>query len=96
MRLTFHYLKVIPPGRMKNLLRLARPLYLKKPGSLGLGNTLSPPDVKTTEAMLGLSSGCCCMHKRLIWIHLMTSDRFHDFSGNPSTNSNSYRTQIIK
>jgi hypothetical protein len=36
------------------------------------------------------------MHKRLIWIHLMTSDRFRDFSGNPSTNSNSYRTQIIK
>jgi hypothetical protein len=36
------------------------------------------------------------MHKRLLWIHLMTSDRFHDFSGNPSTNSNSYRAPIIK
>jgi hypothetical protein len=38
-----------------------------KPGSLGSGNELSLLSIVTTEDMLGLSSGCCCTHKRLMW-----------------------------
>jgi hypothetical protein len=31
-----------------------------KPGLLGLGtNTLSPSNIKTTDDIVGLSSGCC-------------------------------------
>jgi hypothetical protein len=41
-----------------------------KPGLLGLGtNTLSPSNIKTTDDIVGLSSGCCWTHKRPIWIH---------------------------
>lgn len=39
-------------------------LVVKKPGCLGAGNEPSLPNIRTTDAMFGLSSGCCCTHKR--------------------------------
>lgn len=39
-------------------------LSVKKPGCLGAGNEPSPPNISTTDAMFGLSSGCCCTHNR--------------------------------
>jgi len=63
------------------------PPSLRKAGSFGLGNALSPPNIRTTEAMLGRSSGCCCTHKRLMCMHLSTSEGLHDSSLSASINS---------
>ena len=59
----------------------------KKPGCLGWGNALSLPSITTTEDMLGLSSGRCCMHKRLRWMQCNSSDIVHDSPKHSSSNS---------
>ena len=60
----------------------------KKPGFLGRGNAVSLPNTTTTDDMLGLSSGCCCTHKRLRWIQRSTSENGHnDFPKHSSINS---------
>lgn len=64
-------------------------LAMKKPGCLGLGNALSVLlNITTTDDIVGLSSGYCCTHNRLMWMHRITSDRVHDESPkNGSTSS---------
>lgn len=49
---------------------------------------LSQFSIEITSDMIGLSSGCCCKHKRLTWMHLNTSDRVYDSPIEGSINSN--------
>jgi len=59
---------------------LALPLSLvvKKPGSFGWGNSLSLPNIITTDDMLGLSLGLRCTHNRPICIERSASYKLHD------------------
>ena len=51
----------------------------KKPGSFGTTTSIShPPNIWITEVMVGLSSGYCCTHKRLTWMHSSTSEITHE------------------
>lgn len=62
----------------------------KKPGSLGSTNSISLPKIRTTEVMVGLSSGYCCTHKRLTWMHRNTSETTHESFILESINSNAF------
>lgn len=53
-------------------------LSVKNPGCLGSGSSISLLNIKTTNDMFGLSSGCGCTHNNPIWIALNTSDGLHD------------------
>ena len=60
---------------------------IRKPGSLGSDSKLSLPNIITTDDMLGLSSGCCCTHKRLTWMQRKISSRVQDSSKHVSISS---------
>lgn len=53
-------------------------LSVKNPGCLGHGNEPSLPNIRTTDDILGLSSGCCCTHNRPTWMDRNTSGGQHD------------------
>lgn len=59
----------------------------KKPGCLGWGSSTSLSNINTADAMVGLSSGCCCAHNKLTWMHLNISDTLHVSSMFLSINS---------
>jgi len=50
----------------------------KKAGSFGLTGSISLPNIWITDVMVGLSSGCCCTHNRLTWMHRSTSETTHE------------------
>lgn len=63
-------------------------LSVKKPGCFGWGNDLSPPSIRTTDAIIGLSSGACCTHSRPTWMHLNISGDGQASSKDSSISSN--------
>lgn len=53
-------------------------LPIKRLGFLGRGKVFSSPNMRIKVDTLGLSSGSCCIHKRLTWMQRNTSDRVHE------------------
>jgi len=53
-------------------------LFGKKPGSLGSTSSISLTNIWIMDVMVGLSSGYCCTHKRLTWMHRSASVITHE------------------
>jgi len=62
----------------------------KKPGSFGLTSFISLPNIWITDVMVGLSSGYCCTHNRLTWMHRSTSETTHELFMLESINSKAF------
>ena len=73
----------VPDGELASIILLS----VKKQGSLGWGSAPSLLNIKTTECMLGRSSGKRCTHNRPKLIMGITSDRLQVFPNDASINS---------
>ena len=60
---------------------------IKKPGRLGDGNELSPPNMETINGVAGLSSARCCTHNKPTCIDRVTSEADHDLPNDASIRS---------